>query len=62
MAEGTEAWIGDQVEREEASQKQNQQQRDAYDEKDSLTERVPLAECDVGNKDDGSRQAKEKTT
>lgn len=62
MTEGAEAWVRDQVEREKTSQKQNQQERDANDEKNSLTERVPLPECDVGDKDDGSWQAKEQTT
>ena len=55
MAEGAEAWVGDQVEGEEACQEQNQQHRDADDEKNSLTERIPFPECDIRNKDDGSR-------
>ena len=58
MTERAEAWIRDEVKGEKSGKEEGQENRDANDEQDTLTKRVPLAKCDVRYKYDGRRQTK----
>ena len=61
MAEGTEAGVGNEVEREEAGEKESEEERDTDDEQNTFPKSVPLAKGDVRHKDYGSRKTEQQT-
>ena len=52
---GTEVWIGEVIEHHHPEEKQHQDDRNGDGEKAELLDSVPLADSDVGHKDEGGQ-------